>query len=45
MNINNPQELLDYMDLNKIMDRPKDWYTFINNYINNHFNTKKKVIR
>ena len=43
--MNNQMELLDYMDLNKIMDGPKDWYTFINNYINNHFNTKKKVIR
>ena len=43
--MNNQIELLAYMDLNKIMDGPDGWYTFINNYINNHFNSKKKVIK
>ena len=42
---NNQIELLDHIKLNDMMEGPEGWYTFINNYINDHFNSKKKVIK
>ena len=43
--LKNQNELLDYMALNNIMEGPDGWYTFISNYINNHFNKKKILIK
>ena len=41
----NPNELLDYIDLNNFLDGPDEWYTFTKNYVNEHLNGKIKVIR
>ncbi len=43
--LKNQNELLDYIALNNIMEGPDGWYTFISNYINNHFNKKKILIK